>query len=227
MTSADPFRAMVVDDPAVAPLASAQSIQLRDAPVAAPEAIAIASSTGGPQALLQLFRGMAVCPSLPILITQHMPACLTAALADHIGQVAGMPCHEAEDGQPVQAGAIYVAPGGYHMEVAGSGRQAIIKLNDDPPEHFCRPAADPIFRSLAQVYGAGLLAVILTGMGIDGRLGAAAVTAAGGSVIAQDEASSVVWGMPGAVARDGLCAAVLPLDEIGPYITQFAMRSAA
>ncbi len=211
----------------VASLAPAQSIRLRDAPIAAPEAVAIASSTGGPQALLQLFSGMRDCTSLPILVTQHMPACFTALLAQHIGQAAAMPCYEAEDGQPVQAGTVYVAPGGYHMEIAWNGGQAVIGLNDDPPEHFCRPAADPMFKSLARVYGAGLLAVILTGMGVDGRRGAAAVTAAGGSVIAQDEASSVVWGMPGAVARDGLCSAILPLDEIAPYITKLAMRSAA
>jgi len=211
----------------VARPALAQSIRLRDTSIRAPEAIAIASSTGGPQALLRLFRSMPDCPSLPILVTQHMPACFTALLADHIGQAAGRPCLEAQDGQLLQAGTIYVAPGGYHMEIARHDGQAVTRLNDGPQEHFCRPAADPMFRSLAKVYGDGLLAVVLTGMGVDGRLGAAAVTAAGGSVIAQDEASSVVWGMPGAVARDGLCAAVLPLDEIGPYITQLAMRSAA
>src|SRR5690606_5174601 len=113
-------------------------------------------------------------------------------------------------------GRIYVAPGDFHMTVVAEGQDKLIRLTKEPPENFCRPAVDPMLRSVAAVYGRGALAVILTGMGQDGMRGAQVLTAAGGSVIAQDEATSVVWGMPGAVATAGLCNAVLPLRDISP-----------
>lgn len=207
--------------------AAPTDLKLRRAPILPPQAIAIASSTGGPQALLELLGSLAGAIREPVFITQHMPPTFTTLLAEHIGQVAKLPSHEGVDGEPVVGGTIYVAPGGRHMTAAQDGGQTVIRLSDDPPENYCRPAADPMFRSLAGTYGSRLLAVVLTGMGTDGQLGAEAITEAGGTVIAQDEATSVVWGMPGAVATAGLCTAVLPLGEIAPYVRKILLRSVA
>jgi two-component system chemotaxis response regulator CheB len=202
-------------------------IILRKASAALPRIIAIGSSTGGPQALLEVLRDMAASVKLPILITQHMPATFTTLLAEHIERATGVPCAEGRDGEAVSAGRIYLAPGNYHMTVERAAVGSVIRLNQDQPENFCRPSVDPMLRSLAPVYGSALLTLILTGMGTDGQKGAAEVVAAGGTVIAQDEATSVVWGMPGAVATSGLCSAVLPIKEIGPSVRKLVMRSAA
>jgi two-component system chemotaxis response regulator CheB len=142
----------------------------------------------------------------------------TTVLAEHLSRVSGRGAHEAEDGEPVLAGGIYVAPGGRHMRIARNGDLVKIALSDEPPINFCKPSVDPLFASAAQVWGASALALILTGMGTDGTKGAAEVAAAGGSVIAQDEASSVVWGMPRSVAQAGLCSAVLPLNQIAAKV---------
>ena len=200
---------------------------LRAAPAQRPAAIAIGSSTGGPQALFKVLGGLPAQMDQPIFITQHMPPTFTALLAEHIDRQTSLRCHEAVDGQAVSTGQVYLAPGDRHMELEDSGGQLVIRLSDAPPENFCRPAVDPMLRSLSRIYGARLLVVILTGMGADGREGAKTVVEAGGSVVAQDEETSVVWGMPGAVTTAGLCAAVLPLPEIAPYISKLAMRSAA
>jgi two-component system chemotaxis response regulator CheB len=202
-------------------------IILRKASAALPRIIAIGSSTGGPQALLEVLRDMAASVKLPILITQHMPATFTTLLAEHIERATGVPCAEGRDGEAVSAGRIYLAPGNYHMTVERAAVGSVIRLNQDQPENFCRPSVDPMLRSLAPVYGSALLTLILTGMGTDGQKGAVEVVAAGGTVIAQDEATSVVWGMPGAVATSGLCSAVLPIREIGPSVRKLVMRSAA
>jgi two-component system chemotaxis response regulator CheB len=202
-------------------------IILRKASAALPRIIAIGSSTGGPQALLEVLRDMAASVKLPILITQHMPATFTTLLAEHIERATGVPCAEGRDGEAVSAGRIYLAPGNYHMTVERAAVGSVIRLNQDQPENFCRPSVDPMLRSLAPVYGSALLTLILTGMGTDGQKGAVEVVAAGGTVIAQDEATSVVWGMPGAVATSGLCSAVLPIKEIGPSVRKLVMRSAA
>ncbi len=184
-----------------------------------PQALLIGSSTGGPQALDILIGeiGTAI-ERAPILITQHMPPTFTAVLAEHLSRVSGRCAHEAEDGEAVTAGNIYVAPGGRHMRVAGGPDGPVIALGDDPPINFCKPAVDPLLSSAARVWGPRSLAVVLTGMGTDGTRGAAEIVAAGGSVIAQDEATSVVWGMPRSVAQAGLCSAVLPLPQIGAKI---------
>ncbi|MDE3060496.1 MAG: chemotaxis response regulator protein-glutamate methylesterase [Pseudomonadota bacterium] len=182
-------------------------------------AIAIASSTGGPQALMTVLGGLkGKFLDIPIFITQHMPPMFTTILADHLTRASGRPCHECKDGEVVQPGRIYLAPGDFHMTVEKQGGAIIAYTNQQPAENFCRPAADPMLRSLSTAYGSGLLTLVLTGMGSDGLEGAKAVTAAGGAVIAQDEATSVVWGMPRAVAEKGLCRAVLPLSEIASYI---------
>jgi two-component system, chemotaxis family, protein-glutamate methylesterase/glutaminase len=148
-----------------------------------------------------------------------MPPTFTTVLAEHLSRIGGRGAHEAEEGEPVLAGGIYVAPGGRHMRVVRASDGGIkIALGNDPPINFCKPAVDALFTSAAAVWGAASLGLVLTGMGADGTRGAADIVAAGGSVIAQDEASSVVWGMPRSVAQAGLCSAVLPLDKIAPKI---------
>jgi two-component system chemotaxis response regulator CheB len=192
-------------------------IRLRPFSKTAPRAICIGCSTGGPQALQVVARGLrSALDRLPVLVAQHMPPTFTAILAEHLEREIAHPAREGADGEPLAPGTFYVAPGGRHMRVEVRGKVPVIALDDSPPMHFCRPAVDPLFASAAATFGAGTLAMLLTGMGCDGTAGAAAVARAGGSVIAQDEASSVVWGMPGSAARAGVCSAVLPLDEIGP-----------
>ncbi len=199
----------------------AGGISLRQFGSARPRALLIGSSTGGPQALEKLLGEIGPQLSgVPILITQHMPVTFTAILADHLARASGSPSAEAQHGEVVKAGQIYVAPGGKHMVLAKQAGQAVIHLNDEPPVNFCKPAVDPFFESAAKVYGAASLGVILTGMGHDGAAGAQHIVDAGGSIIAQDEASSVVWGMPGAAAQAGVCAAVLPLTQIGSKVTR-------
>jgi two-component system chemotaxis response regulator CheB len=192
---------------------------LRPFSVALPRVLLIGSSTGGPQALTALLGGLRLAlDTVPMLITQHMPPTFTTVLAEHLTRASGRRAHEAEHGEEVLPGGIYVAPGGRHMRVVRGRGGPIIVLGDDPAINFCKPAVDPLFASAAQCWGAGCLAVVLTGMGNDGTGGAAAIVAAGGNVIAQDEATSVVWGMPRSVAQAGLCAAVLPLGEIAARI---------
>lgn len=194
-------------------------IRLRPWAITAPRVLLIGSSTGGPQALQTLLRALGgVTERLPVLIVQHMPRTFTTILAEHIATASGRPAHEARHGEPIKPGTIYVAPGGQHMIVDRRSGAPCLMLEDSAPVNFCKPAVDPMFASAAAAYGAGCLAVVLTGMGADGAHGAADVVAAGGSVIAQDEATSVVWGMPGATANAGVCSAVLPLDQIAPRI---------
>ena len=177
-------------------------------------ALAIGASTGGPPALLKLFESLRGAVQQPILLTQHMPATFTALLAEQLSRAGDRPCAEARDGEPILGGHCYVAPGGWHMVVDRQGALPILRLNQEPPESFCRPAVDPMLRTAAQVFGTGLLATMLTGMGHDGAKGCEA----GGRFIVQDEASSVVWGMPGAAAATGLAESILPLNDIGPWI---------
>ncbi len=201
---------------------------MRAAGTAISEIIAIGSSTGGPQALFHVLRDLAPELNVPVVITQHMPPTFTTILAEHIVKQTGLPCKEAEDGDHPDRGSVYVAPGDYHMVIEADGNGGpVIRLNQDEPVNYCRPAVDPLFESLAKIYGPKVLAAILTGMGADGMTGARAVVEAGGTLIAQDELTSVVWGMPGAVATRGLCSAVLPLDKIGGHLRKFTLRSAA
>jgi len=191
-----------------------------------PSVIVIGSSTGGPQALFKVLTALSGKVSVPILVTQHMPATFTAILAEHIARVSGLPCAEATDGEVLRAGQVYVAPGEYHMTVVSKGAIPVIQLNQDPPENFCRPAVDQLFRGIARVYGNRALAAVLTGMGHDGLKGGEALVDAGGTLIAQDEDSSVVWGMPGAVATAGLCSAVLPIGKLGDELAHLATGAA-
>ncbi len=192
-----------------------------------PDVIAIGSSTGGPQALFEVLSHMKAGVTQPILITQHMPATFTTILAEHITRQCGINAQEAKDGEPIVQNRCYIAPGDFHMLVTQRGGVNVIALTKDPPENFCRPAVDPMMRSILKAYGGRkILACILTGMGQDGMKGCTEVVNGGGTLIAQDEPSSVVWGMPGAVAQAGICSAILPLKEIGPYIRKFASRAA-
>ncbi len=184
-------------------------------------ALVIGSSTGGPQALNKLFT--AIGPAIghvPVLVTQHMPPTFTAILAEHIARAAGRPAAEGQHGELIRPGRVYVAPGGRHMVVGGSAGVPCIQLTDDPPVNFCRPAVDVLFDSASALFRSGVLGVVLTGMGADGARGATTIAGAGGNVLAQDEATSVVWGMPGAVVAAGAAFEVLPIDEIGSKVTR-------
>jgi len=185
---------------------------------AKPELIAIGSSTGGPQALPEVLRGIAGRVSQATVITQHMPAAFTRMLASHLSRYTKRPTVEVTECMPIHPGSVYLAAGGRHMVVMRKGEQLVCQPNDGPEENFCRPAVDPMLRSVADAVGGKALAVILTGMGQDGLLGCRALVEAGGAVIAQDEATSVVWGMPGAVAHAGLCRSVVPLSRIAEEI---------
>jgi two-component system chemotaxis response regulator CheB len=178
------------------------------------EAVCIGVSTGGPEALMQVFGAFNAPLSVPIFIVQHMPADFTALLAARLSATGVMTVKEAEEGEIAEPGMVYIAPGGFHMTVSRPGTKTIIHLNTEPPENSCRPAVDVLFRTAADVYGNSLLTVMLTGMGYDGLKGSQVVKEKGGQLIAQDEATSVIWGMPGAVVQAGLADAVLPLDKI-------------
>lgn len=218
--------------PALAPSAPRPSalsptspIKLRPHTPEPPDVIAIGSSTGGPQALFNLLGTMrAGTVKQPILITQHMPATFTTILAEHISRVSGWDAKEGQDGEVIKSGRVYVAPGDFHMLVETKGADKILRLTKDAPENFCRPSVDPMLRSISAAYGKRVLVAILTGMGSDGAKGGAVVVQAGGTVIAQDEATSVVWGMPGAAAQAGICSAVMPLGDIAPWMIKLATR---
>ena len=200
--------------PAAPVAAPAAALRLRPAAALAPKLLAIGSSTGGPQALFTLVQGLGRTLNVPVVLTQHMPATFTPILAEHISKLGGLPCAEAKHGETLTAGRIHMAPGDRHLVVEPAGNFLRAKLTSDPPENFCRPSVDPMLRSAAAACDGRVLVVMLTGMGQDGLAGTRRVIESGGAAIAQDEATSVVWGMPGAVANAGLCHAVLPLPRI-------------
>jgi two-component system chemotaxis response regulator CheB len=183
------------------------------------DAITIGVSTGGPDALATLLGALPQKLPVPILIVQHMPPVFTKLLADRLNAISRLTVVEAEHGQLLEAGKAYIAPGGYHMTVMKSEKFGVfLQLNQDSPENSCRPSVDVLFRSVARTYGGNTLAVILTGMGADGFRGTEMIYEAGGQIIAQDEATSVVWGMPGFVVKSGLADLVLPLPNIAEEI---------
>ena len=201
-----------------------KKLSLLPMPTQRPAIIAIGSSTGGPQALFEVIKVMGANLPQPIVITQHMPPSFTAILADHISKQCNVTCTEGKDGEIIRPGNYYVAPGDFHMLIVKRPEGSVLRIVKDPQENFCRPAVDPMLRSLVEVYGSRILTVILTGMGQDGWKGSDAVVKAGGAVVAQDEATSVVWGMPGAVATAGICSAISPVGEIGAMVRQIAAR---
>jgi two-component system chemotaxis response regulator CheB len=207
--------------PPLVPSAEGPAIELRAFSTTPPRVLLIGSSTGGPQALIAVLSHIApVIDRVPVLITQHMPPTFTTILAEHIARASGKPAREGADGEPIQSGHIYVAPGGRHMQVGRQNGVPVIALDDGPLVNFCKPAVDPLFVSASKMWGAATLAVVLTGMGSDGSRGGVEIVKAGGSVIAQDEASSVVWGMPGAAAHAGICSAILPIEQIAPKLVR-------
>ena len=203
---------------AAMPARAAPAQALRAVGKLPPRLLAIGSSTGGPQALFTFIRGLGRDVRVPVILTQHMPATFTPLLAEHIHKLGGLSCAEAKDGEPLRPGHVHLAPGDRHMLVRGGGAAMTIKLTQDPPENFCRPAVDPMLRSAIAATEGRLLMVMLTGMGHDGLAGTKALIAAGGTAIAQDEASSVVWGMPGAIAQARLCHAILPIGDIAAKV---------
>lgn len=184
------------------------------------DVLAIGSSTGGPQALGNVLKALPASLPVPVVIVQHMPPIFTKHLADRLNQDSPLTVREATGGEVLQPGHVYIAPGDYHMELRRDGVAVKTVLHQGPPENSCRPAVDVLFRSVANVYGAGTLAVVLTGMGQDGMRGGEHVAHAGGTIVAQDEASSVVWGMPRAVTEAGLANQVLPLNSIAGEIVR-------
>jgi len=182
------------------------------------EALAIGISTGGPNALAALLRDLPADLPVPVLIVQHMPALFTEMLAERLAQQSVLPIGEGVSGRKVEPGHIYLAPGDHHMIVERRGAAVAIRIQQEAPQNFCRPSADVLFRSVAEVYGEGALAAVMTGMGQDGLEGSRAIREAGGRVVVQDQASSVVWGMPGYVARAGLADAIVPLHRLAAEI---------
>ena len=178
------------------------------------DAIAIGCSTGGPNALNDLFSALPSAPPVPMFVTQHMPPLFTSFLAERLSRCGPVRVHEGKEGMTVLPGNAYLAPGGYHMIAKREGTTVKLHLNEEPPENSCRPAVDVMFRSLANVYGGHVLGAVLTGMGADGTRGAAVLREKGAFVMAQDQATSVVWGMPGTLVEAGLADAVLPLSQI-------------
>jgi len=188
------------------------------------DVVAIGVSTGGPNALAEMVPQIPANLPVPVVMVQHMPPLFTKLLAERLDEKSPMHVHEGTPGEKLAAGHLWLAPGGNHMALEKSLSSVRIALNQDPPENSCRPAVDVLFRSVVKSYGAHVLAVILTGMGQDGKIGCEAVLQAGGQVIVQDEASSVVWGMPGAVANAGMADAILPLGRIADEIVQRVQR---
>ena len=179
------------------------------------DVIAIAASTGGPTALARLFADLPGDLPVPILVVQHMPPNFTSHLAYRLSSKGNVIIREASTGDLLTGARGWIAPGDYHLVVERSGDAARVRLNQDPPVNACRPSADVLLKSVAEVYGDRTLAIVLTGMGQDGCRGCEIVKSRGGQVLVQDEASSVVWGMPGAVARAGLADLILPIERIG------------
>jgi two-component system chemotaxis response regulator CheB len=198
--------------------------QARASQISRPQVVAIGISTGGPQALSNLLPKLPSKFPLPILIVQHMPPMFTRLLADRLRSAGPLHVEEAADGTVITPGRVYIAPGDYHLRVRRAGSSIAAVLDHGPQENSCRPAADVLFRSVAESYGGDVLCVVMTGMGSDGLRGAQKLKAAGAQVLVQDEASSVVWGMPGAVAEAGIADQIVPLDQLAGEIARRAMR---
>ncbi len=192
----------------------------RTAPVEKPAILVIGSSTGGPEALAKVLPALPASLPVPVLLVQHMPPVFTRQFAQRLDRLCALRVVEAVDGTPLAPGTVHLAPGDHHLTIRSGARGNATMLTQGPPENFCRPAVDPLFRSAVEAHRGAVLAVVLTGMGSDGKLGAARIREAGGSVVVQDQATSVVWGMPGAVASAGLADEILPLDRIAETITR-------
>ena len=223
-TQATPSRA--TPPPAAAPShatpsrATPATREKRRASARPTQVLAIGSSTGGPDALARVLASITERPSVPIVAVQHMPPVFTAMLAQRLGKLGPVDVEEAGDAQPLEPGVMYLAPGGRHLEVQRRGTGVVTRLHDKDPENYSRPSVDVLFRSVAEAYPGSAIGVILTGMGHDGRAGCEVMAADGSLIVAQDQESSVVWGMPGAVVESGLADAVLSLEHVGPFLTE-------
>lgn len=191
-------------------------------PSARPQLICLGTSTGGPNALADVFSAVPAPLAVPVVIVQHMPPLFTRTLAERLDRLGGTRFHEGVDGQRLEPGHAYIAPGGRHMEVVSRGGALHLKLQDEPPENSCRPAVDPLFRSVAAQCTGSVLGIILTGMGQDGLNGCRHLRERGARIMVQDEKSSVVWGMPGSVAHAGLADALVPLERVAEELRHFA-----
>jgi two-component system chemotaxis response regulator CheB len=205
---------------AAAPVAPPRPPAPRTGPKKKPAVLVIGSSTGGPEALAKVLPQLPATIAVPILLVQHMPPVFTRQFAQRLDRLSSLRVVEAVDGTPLLPGTVHLAPGDHHLVVRGGARGPHTMLNQGPPESFCRPAVDPLFRSVVAAYDGAVLAVVLTGMGSDGRNGAGEIRAAGGTVLVQDQATSVVWGMPGAVNQAGFADETLPLDRIPEAINR-------
>ncbi|MBB3086164.1 protein-glutamate methylesterase/protein-glutamine glutaminase [Geodermatophilus sabuli] len=205
--------------PAAAPVpARVRPPAPRQGAVKQPAVLVIGSSTGGPEALAKLLPVLPANLPVPVLLVQHMPPVFTRQFAQRLDRLCALRVVEAVDGSPLLPGTVHLAPGDHHLTIRSTGRGQHTVLSQGPPENFCRPAVDPLFRSAVDTYDGAVLGVVLTGMGSDGRIGAGRIREAGGAVVVQDQATSVVWGMPGAVAAAGFADEVLPLDRIAESI---------
>jgi two-component system chemotaxis response regulator CheB len=209
--------------------AASRPVKVAVAPAGPPKQIdllAVGCSTGGPEALTNVLTRMPADLPVPVVVVQHMPPVFTRLFAERLDRASKLHVTEAVDGVTLQPGHVYIAPGDRHLEVVRQGTLARTRLHDGPPECFCRPAVDVLFRSVAAAYKGSALGLVLTGMGQDGKRGSESLREAGSRIVVQDEATSVVWGMPGAVAGAGLAEAVLPLDQIGSAVLEriIAMR---
>jgi two-component system chemotaxis response regulator CheB len=185
-----------------------------------PAVLVIGSSTGGPEALAKVLPALPASLPVPILVVQHMPPVFTRQFAQRLDRLCPLTVVEAVDGTPLAPGTVHLAPGDHHLTIRRTGRGLFTALDQAPPENFCRPAVDPLFRSAVEAFDGAVLGVVLTGMGSDGRIGAGRIRETGGAVVVQDQATSVVWGMPGAVATAGYADEVLPLDRVAEAVTR-------
>jgi len=193
---------------------------LKESPLLSrPDAVVIGVSTGGPTALIDIFSQFKTPLAVPMFIVQHMPPKFTDLLAKRLAGLGPIPVKEAEHGEVAQAGVVYMAPGGFHLHLERMGSRVVMHTSQEPPENSCRPAADVLFRTAAKIYKNKLLGVVLTGMGSDGLRGAQEIVEAGGVMVVQDQESSVIWGMPGAVAKANLAHRILPLNKIAQEIS--------
>ncbi|MBG0818623.1 chemotaxis response regulator protein-glutamate methylesterase [Planomonospora sp. ID82291] len=183
-----------------------------------PEVVAVGCSTGGPDALAKVVNALPATFPVPIVVVQHMPQVFTKMFAERLDRSSRLKVVEAQAAMALTPGTVYIAPGDYHLEVVRRGTGVVTHVQQGPPENFCRPAVDVLFRSVAKAYGGSTLGLVLTGMGQDGRRGSEALVSKGAEIVAQDEATSVVWGMPGAVAGAGLAHSILPLNEISQHL---------
>jgi two-component system chemotaxis response regulator CheB len=206
--------------PGAAPVAPPRPAAPRTAPGKKPAVLVIGSSTGGPEALARVLPQLPASLPVPVLLVQHMPPVFTRQFAQRLDRLSPLHVVEAVDGSPLLPGTVHLAPGDHHLVVRGGARGPHTALNQSPPENFCRPAVDPLFRSVVTVFDGAVLAVVLTGMGADGRNGAGEIRAGGGTVLVQDQATSVVWGMPGAISQAGYADEVLPIERIPEAINR-------